>query len=364
MSMIPARVGLQQRILPEYRAEFFDILATSCLQGLSVFAGNPCPNEPVETSRSLAIAHYQHAVNLHLLRGKAYFYYQLGLLIWLTRWQPQALIIETNPRNLSNWLAINWMHHRHRPVIGWGLGVSSSNPLASSIQHHILRKLDAVIAYSQPAAQQYIDAGVRSDRVFVAANAVTRRPSTQPLEKPAAYKNGVPTLLFVGRLQPRKRVDTLLQALAALPKAEQPKLIIVGDGPDRSRLEQLAWSIYPQAQFVGARYGAELTPYYQEADLFVLPGTGGLAIQQAMAHTLPVIVGEADGTQSELVRSENGWTLPDPSAQTLTRVIRDALSDLPRLRRMGLASYRIVSEEVNLESMVETFVQALRTVLR
>jgi len=364
MSIIPARVGLQQRILPEYRAEFFDVLATSCLQGLSVFAGNPCPDEPVETARTLSIAHYQRAVNLHILRGKAYFYYQLGLLIWLARWQPQALVIETNPRNLSNWLAINWMHHRHRPVIGWGLGVSSSNPLASWIQHRILNRLDAVIAYSNTAKQQYIDAGIRPERVFVAANAVTRRPSNQPLERPAEFKDGIPTLLFVGRLQPRKRVDVLLQALAVLPTAEQPNLVIVGDGPDRSRLEQLAWSIYPKAVFAGAKYGTELEPYYQDADLFVLPGTGGLAVQQAMAHTLPVIVGEADGTQSELVRSENGWMLPDPTPQTLTRIIQDALSDLSRLRRMGLASYRIVSEEVNIESMVDTFVRALRAVLR
>lgn len=364
MSIIPARIGLQQRILPEYRAEFFDVLATSCLQGLSVFAGNPCANEPVETGRGLSIAHYHRAVNLHLLRGKAYFYYQLGLLIWLARWQPQALIIETNPRNLSNWLAINWMHHRRRPVIGWGLGVSSSNPLASSIQHHILRRLDAVIAYSNTAAQQYIEAGMQPERVFVAANAVTRRPSTQPLERPAEYKEGIPTLLFVGRLQPRKRLDVLLQALSALPTAEQPHLVIVGDGPDRSRLEQLAWSIYPKAVFAGAKYGVDLVPYYQTADLFVLPGTGGLAVQQAMAHTLPVIVGEADGTQSELVRSENGWILPDSSPQTLTRIIHDALNDLPRLRRMGLASYHIVSEEVNLETMVETFVRALRAVIR
>ena len=48
MNMIHARVGLQQRVLPEYRAEFFDTLATACLQGLGVFAGEPCQGEAVE----------------------------------------------------------------------------------------------------------------------------------------------------------------------------------------------------------------------------------------------------------------------------------------------------------------------------
>lgn len=363
MSHIPARVGLQQRVLPEYRAAFFDELAVSCLQGLSVFAGGPRVDEAIETAAGLSIANHSRAVNLHLFRGRAYVYYQLGLLLWLNRWQPRVLVIETNPRNLSNALAVHWMHARGRPVVGWGLGIPRGNPITSSIQTRLLKRLDAVIAYSKTAAQQYIAAGFRADRVFVAANAVTRRPANPPIERPDAYAEGKPNLLFVGRLQPRKRVDVLLQALASLPAEEQPKLTVVGDGPDRARLEQLAWNIYPRAVFAGARHGGDLEPYFASADLFILPGTGGLAVQQGMAHTLPVIVGEADGTQSELVRDENGWILPDPSVQTLARVIRQATSDLPRLRQMGKESYRIVSEEINLEAMVETFVCALRSVL-
>ncbi len=363
MSHIPARVGLQQRVLPEYRAAFFDELAINCLQGLSVFSGNPRSDEAIETAQRLSIAHYNPAVNLHFFRGRAYVYFQQGLLTWLRRWQPQVLVVETNPRNLSNGLAVNWMHIHRRPVVGWGLGVPRGNSFSTAVQQNTLKQLDAVIAYSHLAAQQYIDAGFRPDQVFVAANAVTKRPASPPIERPDFFQDGKPTLLFVGRLQARKRVDVLLQALAALPAPEQPRLIIVGDGPDRSRLEQLAWNVYPKAVFAGARHGADLEPYYACADLFILPGTGGLAVQQAMAHTLPVIVGEADGTQSELVRNENGWVLPDANTQSLARVIQQALSDVPRLREMGRESYRIVSEEINLEAMVETFTRALCSVL-
>jgi len=70
MNIIRTRVGLQQRILPEYRVEFFDRLAITCLQGLSVFAGDPRPEEAVETARGLAIANFAHARNLHLGSGK------------------------------------------------------------------------------------------------------------------------------------------------------------------------------------------------------------------------------------------------------------------------------------------------------
>jgi glycosyltransferase involved in cell wall biosynthesis len=82
-----------------------------------------------------------------------------------------------------------------------------------------------------------------------------------------------------------------------------------------------------------------------------------------MAHTLPVLVGEADGTQAELVRAENGWLLADASVAGLTAALQLALSSPPRLRQMGRASYRIVSEEVNLEKMAEGFVAAVNSVL-
>ncbi len=363
MNMIHARVGLQQRVLPEYRAEFFDTLATACLKGLSVFAGDPCRDEAVETVKKLNIANFTHARNLHFLSGGAYFYWQAGFLNWLRRWQPDVLIMEINPRNRTNPLAARWMKAQSRPVIGWGLGIPGGGFLHTLFHQTLLRSCDAIIAYSASAARQYSAAGVNPAHIFIAANAVTRRPANSAILRPPTYREDIPQVLFVGRLQPRKRVDTLLHALAKLPPHKQPRLNIIGDGPDRSRLEMLAWEVYPRAVFAGAKHGVELEPYYEEADLFILPGTGGLAVQQAMAHSLPVIVGQADGTQGELVREENGWTLSEDNPQILARIIDEALSDIERLRQKGLASHRIVAEEVNLEAMVQTFATAVKSVL-
>jgi glycosyltransferase involved in cell wall biosynthesis len=163
----------------------------------------------------------------------------------------------------------------------------------------------------------------------------------------------------VGRLQARKRVDDLLRACAQLES--KPRLVIIGDGPEREILQTLAKEVYPSAEFPGARHGAELKPYFTEADLFVLPGTGGLAIQEAMSYGLPVIVAQGDGTQDDLVRKENGWQIPPGDFEALVATMKDALSDVARLRRMGEESYRIVKEEINIEKMVETFVTALNS---
>jgi glycosyltransferase involved in cell wall biosynthesis len=373
MEQYSGRAGLQQRVLPEYRAPFFDYLAQACAGGLGVFAGHPLAVEQIHTITRLDRALYFPAHNRHFLHPASPFYqcWQDGLLDWLQEWQPNVLIVEANPRYPVTRQAVRWMHVRKRPVIGWGLGlppVSGRFPLPGILTSfynrrrlELVRSLDAVIAYSQRGADEYRRSGVPADRVFVAPNAVTPRPA-QPPPVRSLGPGEKPLVLFVGRLQARKRVDLLLRACAFLPQQVQPRLSIVGDGPARRHLETLAGEIYPQAQFLGARHGAELEALFASSDLFVLPGTGGLAVQQAMAHGLPVVVAEGDGTQDDLVRAENGWRVPPGDLQALVAALQTALGNLERLRSMGQASFRIVSDEVNLEQMVAVFLRAIKTV--
>lgn len=102
----------------------------------------------------------------------------------------------------------------------------------------------------------------------------------------------------------------------------KPRLLIVGDGPEREALESLAKEIYQSAEFIGAKHGAELKPYFEQADLFVLPGTGGLAVQEAMSYGLPVIVAKGDGTQDDLVRDGNGWQIEPESYKALVAAMK------------------------------------------
>jgi len=361
MIRFPGKLALQQRVLPRYRAPFFDLLASACERGMSLFTGLPRPIEGIATAGQLDIANYKLGKNIHLFNGSLYLCYQPGLIDWLKDRDPDALIVEANPRYLSTSPAVRWMHGQGKPVIGWGLGAP---PLSGSFtgfrqmrRLSFLRQFDALIAYSQRGAEEYAALGFPRERVFVAHNSVSRAPVSAPNLRPLTVDRC--TILFVGRLQARKRVDSLLRACAQL--GSNPRLVIIGDGPERGRLEALAGEIHPGAEFIGARHGAELQPYFTEADLFVLPGTGGLAIQEAMSHGLPVIVAQGDGTQDDLVRNGNGWQIPPDDFGALVSTMKDALSDVARLRRMGRESYRIVKEEINIGKMVEAFVTALNS---
>jgi glycosyltransferase involved in cell wall biosynthesis len=354
MKSFGGRLGLQQRVLPAYRAAFFDHLASRCEGGLEVFAGEPRASESILTTRALSGARLMPARNIHLLAGRFYLCLQPRIADWLSQWDPSALILEANARYPLSRGAIGWMRRRGRPVLGWGLGA----PGRSSFRDAFLRRFDALIAYSSQGAAEYQAVGFDADRIFVAPNAVTGPPP--PLPRREADATGPATILFVGRLQDRKRVDLLLRACAR--QQSKPVLWIVGDGPARSALEREARRSYPSTQFKGAQQGEALETLYRRADLFVLPGTGGLAVQQAMAHGLPVVVAEGDGSQRDLVKEQNGWLVPPGDLDALAAAIGQALSDPARLREMGATSHRLVAEQVNIEIMTDVFLRALEAV--
>ncbi len=358
------RLGLQQRVVPAYRLPFFEQLAAVCEGGLKVFAGEPRQNEGILAASDLETDLFYSGINRHILGGPLYICYQQKLLEWLEEWDPQTLILEANPRYIANWAALRWMRRRNRPVIGWGLGAPTPQGVLAGVRiayrQRFLNGFDALVAYSTLGADQYRKLGVRNDRLFVAPNAVAPIPPSIPTRKVKPQKDL--RVLFVGRLQARKRVDNLLKACAALES--QPALTIVGDGPARNDLEALAREVYPRANFTGSQQGEALDAYFRAADLFVLPGTGGLAVQQAMAHGLAVIVAEGDGTQNDLATPQNGWLVPPGNIQALVETLREALSDPERLISMGQESHRLASERFNIETMASVFVQALHAVSR
>ena len=368
----PGRLAVLQRTLPRYRAPFFDLLAQACAEGLAVFAGQPRPVETIPVAAELEHGRLIPVHNRHFLSPSSAFYFcwQENLAAELEKWQPDILIVEANPRYLSTPAAVRWMHRRGRVVLGWGLGApQEAGGWRARSRLKFLQSLDGLIAYSREGAEQYRRMGVAPERVFVAPNAVAPKPRHPQPERAPHIETAV--ILFVGRLQRRKRLDLLLQACAELPQERQPQVWIVGEGPARVEFEKMAAQVYPPAQFFGAKYGAELEALFAAADLFVLPGTGGLAVQQAMTYGLPVVVARGDGTQSDLVRSPdeageraNGWQVHPDSLVDLRETLAQALSEPGRLRQMGRESYRIVSEEINLEQMVAGFIEALSVTVK
>lgn len=369
------RVAVQQRVVPEYRVPLFDSLARSLGGKLDLLAGAPKKGEAIATA-SPRTASLHPLRNIYVGRGTDYLCWQHGLTRWLTESNPDVLICEANYRLISTRRALSFMHSRQRPVIGWGLGTLpwSTRQYARNIRAHLLGnfygQFDALIAYSTKAADDYAHFGVSRERIFVAKNAVcseaaeklydelSRSPDAVRQWKQALGIGDKPVVLFVGRLIQAKRTDKLVRAMGQL--ASDCQLLIVGDGPELPALKQLASTVAPNTVFAGHRTGRELGLCFAASDLFVLPGPGGLAMQEATIYGKAVIVCCGDGTEHDLVKDgRNGYILEDDSPVSVATCIRKAISNPESLLSMGRESRRIASEEVNLDRMVVSFRSAI-----
>ncbi len=148
-------------------------------------------------------------------------------------------------------------------------------------------------------------------------------------------------LLSVGRLDPRKGLDRVIAAVAALHQTlPRPlRLVVVGDGPERGHLGRCAQQAGLPVTFAGRVSRAELPRFYREADLLLAPSTDGesfgVSLLEAMAAGLPIVAAGIDGYRETLRDSGAALLYAPLSARDLTAALRALLSDPPRRREMG-----------------------------
>ena len=357
------RVAIQDLVLPLYRKTIYERLERRLDGGLGIFTGVSPNTHGVVVSDELAVTDNTTVPNRHFLGGPLEVIWQSGFTDWLKDFRPDVAIVSGNARLFSTKGGVRWLKSQGVPVVGWGLGTLMMGPylrgLRTAMRKRLLHTFDGLIAYSSKAKEQYIELGVDPDRISIAYNAIAPRPNHAAPDRAQSFEDGG-RLLFVGRLYPGKRLDLLFEAVASLGERFSPSIDIVGDGPGLEATRALAEDRLPgRVTFHGALYGDALDAAFRAADLFVLPGMGGLAIQEAMSWGLPIIAAEGDGTQFDLVREGNGWLMEPGSAVSLQGILEVALSDCPALRSMGIESHRIVCDELNLDRMIDAMVAAV-----
>jgi len=178
-----------------------------------------------------------------------------------------------------------------------------------------------------------------------------RRPGTPSVEtlrsKLAAVPNGIAaatpasgdgrTILFIGRLTTAKGVNFLIDAMRACPSES---LTVVGDGPERQRLEALAKDL-PNVRFAGAVTRAEVDRLLSSARLLVQPSLQEgqpNTVMEAMAKGIPVVATRVGGVPDLVRDGVTGFLVEPGDVAALAARIREVMSDASLWTKMSNAS--------------------------
>jgi len=224
------------------------------------------------------------------------------------------------------------------------------------VLHHFLRGAAAILASSREYARSSPVLRAHTDRVRIVPFGIRAEEFERADPKEVAAlrgRHGHRTVLAVGRLVYYKGFDYLVRAMSAV----DGRLLILGDGPLRGRLQALAEETGVADRVTLAGAVPALAPYYHAADVFALPAVArseafGLVQLEAMAAGLPVVNTRIDSGVPFVSRDgESGITVPPADARALAGAL-GRLLDAPALReRLGRAARERVRREFSLERM-------------
>lgn len=231
------------------------------------------------------------------------------LAAWLRRTRPDAMLSTITGANLVAVLARRVARIPMRLAIREaGAPTSIGSPLRRQSMRWLYPQADAVIALSPAMAEQLRrQVGIHARHIHCIHNPVDaayiRKQGQAQLGHPWLDDRHLKVIISVGRLIPQKDYPTLLRAFALLPAEIPARLIIVGEGPERARLETLTRELRIEDRIQLAGFDPNPWRWMSRADLFALSSTSEghpNVLLEAVALGLPVAATEYDSSLRDM----------------------------------------------------------------
>ena len=278
---------------------------------------------------------------------------------WLRRERPD--IVHAHLPHAA-WMA-RWSRLASRvPVLIDTLHSSSTGTMGRRLGYAVSRRWpDRVTAVSRAAARSHLDAGmVRKESLSVLPNGIDTGfwrpdPHARATLRRALGLTDEFLWLAAGRLEEVKGYPLLLTAISRTP--ETARLVVLGEGPQRTELLQLAERLGLQQRVRFQGFEGKVRRWMQAADGFVLASQyEGLpmVLLEAGACGLPAAATDVAGTREVLVNGETGWLTCSEGPDALTAVLTRLMRVTPEERRaMGERARRFVIENFSLERVLD-----------
>lgn len=221
-----------------------------------------------------------------------------------------------------------------------------------------LNKIQAHIAVS-PAAEEFIHRYFPRVEMSVIPNGVDADHFNPTVEPWPHYRDGKLTILFVGRMDPRKGARYLFSALPLLEAGLKGnyRILVVGTGWLKKLYDAyIPLALRHRVEFAGYASPEDLPRYYRSADIYCSPATGnesfGIVLLEAMACGVPIVASDIDGYRWVITPGREGLLIPPRNPQHLARAIIELANDPKRRQQMGQAG-RQTAEEYTWSSIVD-----------
>jgi N-acetyl-alpha-D-glucosaminyl L-malate synthase BshA len=203
-------------------------------------------------------------------------------------------------------------------------------------------------------------------RNFVNCDVYLRKPVLAASMRPRYARPNERLLVHLSNFRPVKRIQDVVEVFARVAKAMPARLMLIGDGPDRSVAEYLArqHNVQDRIHFIGKQDNVnELLPL---ADLMLMPSemeSFGLAALEAMACSVPSIATRVGGVPELIEDGQNGLLFPVGDVGGMAAAAITLLSDEERLQQMAQKGRRTAQENFCASSVIPLYEQYYERVI-
>jgi glycosyltransferase involved in cell wall biosynthesis len=265
-----------------------------------------------------------------------------------------------------------WLARAHRRVpfvISRRVGYPVRNSAVALSRYQAAAR---ILPISGWVAQRLVSSGIKSENMTVVYEGVEipRLPPPQVRREARALwgvTDDSPLLGCVGVLLPDKGQDLLIHALADLRNEfPQALLLLAGDGPDKSRLKQLATSlgITDAVIFVGFVKGMD--PVYSALDVFLFPSRFeglGTSLLSAMSYGLPSVAFSCCAFGEIIEDQKSGFLVETGDVTALRNAAATLLHDPAQAQQMGQAARTRIEDKFSAPKMVEAMIQVYQSLV-
>jgi glycosyltransferase involved in cell wall biosynthesis len=204
------------------------------------------------------------------------------------------------------------------------------------------RHCDHLVGITPDLVDYFVREGWPRERATVIPNFVEDRGVPALPRAVLGTPEGVPLLVAVGRLHENKAFDTLLRATAAIPQAY---LWLIGEGPERAKLEALARELGIAGRVRMPGWQDDVLPAIRAADVYLVPSRheplGSVVLEGWMARR-PMVAAASQGPAWLIQEGETGLLVPIDAPQAMAAAVRRILGDpqlAERLAQQGRAAF-------------------------